>query len=223
MPTEYITPRFRLRSIEDRDLPALFRNFSDPELMRFYDLAPVTNMEEMLALVARWRRWEAKGTGVRWTIARKDTDEAIGTCGFRDIDLRARCAEAGCELSPAYQGRGVIPEVAPCVGRHAFEVLALNHLKAFIAPGNRASTALMEKFGFRKRGLVRDRVIVEGRRRDMLYFTITRATYRAKVYPGEVGRLDEWLFDVREFFTHVLLHLRPRPLRKLRHSGPASL
>lgn len=216
MPTEYTTARFRLRSIEDRDLPALLRNFSDPELMKFYDLAPVTNLDEMRELVARWRRWEARGTGVRWTIALKETDEAIGTCGFRDIDLRVRCAEAGCELRPEYWRRGVIQEVAPLVGRHAFEVLALRHLKAFIAQGNEASIGLMRKFGFRRRGLVRGRAIVNGERRDMLYFTMSRATYRAKVHPDQAGAFDELLFEVREFLTRIALRLGPRALRHRR-------
>lgn len=210
MPEYLVTSRFHLRPIQDSDLPALFRNFSDPALMQFYDLAPIRTLAEMKDLVARWRRWEGKGTGKRWAIALKDTDEAIGTCGFRDIDMRVRCAEAGCELSREYWGRGVMPEVAPFLGRYAFEELALNHIKAFVAPGNRASIALLEKFGFRKKRLVRDRVIINGKGFDMLYFTMTRAAYRAKVHPQDTAPFEALTLAIREQFIRFAQFLGTR-------------
>src|SRR5690606_25213401 len=93
MAPRYETTRFRLRAIRDDDLPALLENFSDPALMRYYGMPVMRTPEEVRALVERWRGWETKGTGVRWAIARKDTDALIGTCGFHDLDRANGCVE----------------------------------------------------------------------------------------------------------------------------------
>ena len=198
MNDEYETTRFRLRAVTDDDLPALFENFSDPAMMKFYDMEPAGSMADVQALVARWRRREEQGTGVRWAIIEKKNGRFIGTCGLHDINLRTRCAEAGCEVGRRWWGRGVMAEVAPAVGRHAFEVLALDRLHAYIAPANRASLALIGFCGFRRKRWLRDAREVESRSVRPQLYTLTRAAYLRRVQPGKFDLLAAFAFLARD-------------------------
>ncbi|HEX7030200.1 MAG TPA: GNAT family N-acetyltransferase [Gammaproteobacteria bacterium] len=204
MPQVFITPRFTLRAVAESDLDALLRNFSDRALMRYYDGTPLDDLAAVRELLETWRRRERKGTGLRWAIARKDNDELIGTFGLHDIDRRARCAQIGCEVARAYWGRKVMNEIAPVIGRHVFEELDLRRLDACIAPRNRASIALIESLGFRRRRLLRQRMILNGRRSDVFLYSMTRARYRALVRPGVLATLAEMPALAREMLAGAI-------------------
>lgn len=185
------TRRFTLRPIRDADIDALHANFSDSELMRYYDGKPLPERAAVRELLSTWRRRERKGTGLRWAIARKEDDRLVGTCGLHDIDRRAGCAEIGCEVSREYWGKRVMQEVAPVIGRHAFETLGLKRLDAYVAPGNRASLHLLGALGFRCRRVVGRHAIINGHTSGLRLFSMTRTRYRVLVSPGLLARLAE--------------------------------
>lgn len=178
----YETSRFVLRELEERDLPALFENLSDPVLMRYYDIAPLKSLEEADDLLFRWRMLAFNGTGLRWAITRKDSDYLIGTCGFHCIDRVKGRAQIGYEINRDFWGRGVLSEVLPAALTHAFNVLFINQITALIAPENVASVALVTKFGFQNGGLISDQVTVNGKSIDMLSFSLMRAAHPSRVH-----------------------------------------
>lgn len=50
------TPRLLLRELRREDAEAVFRLFSDPEVMRYYDMDVFTSMEQAQALIERQRQ-----------------------------------------------------------------------------------------------------------------------------------------------------------------------
>lgn len=208
MPPVFNTPRFTLRAITEADVDALFENFSDHALMRYYDGTPLADRAAVRGLLDTWRRRERKGTGLRWAIVLKRDNRLVGTCGLHDIDRRARCAEIGCEVGRVFWGRGVMPEVGAVIGRHAFEALDLKRLDACIAPANRASIALVESLGFRRRRLLPQRMVVNGQRSDMILYSMTRARYRKLEHPGIMATLAEVPALARESIANALWQLK---------------
>ena len=58
-------------------------------------------------------------------------------------------AEIGFELSPAYQGKGIMKEAIPPVIDFAFNELELKTIEGEVAKENQRSIRIMEKNGFK--------------------------------------------------------------------------
>lgn len=145
------TSRCLLRVIEPGDGPALFRNFSDPTVMAYYDMPAVANLAAMERMLQNWRRDIASGKRYRWAIVLKESGEVIGSCGMHGLAAGVRSAELGYELARDHWGKGIMSEILPALLDHAFRILRLDHLIARTRPANAASIALLRRFGFRIR------------------------------------------------------------------------
>ena len=175
--SEYEAERFRLRRLTKGDIANIYDNFSDTELMKFYDMAPFDNKEQAEDLFECWQANNLQGTGYRWCIAMKDANRLIGTIGFHCIDATSARAELGYEINRDFWGRGVMSEVLPYVLHHGFDVLELNRLSALIRPGNVASIALVRKFGFWQEGVLRSYTRISGVSTDVISFSLLSSEF----------------------------------------------
>lgn len=171
----YETRRFRLRRVSSDDIESLFRNFSDPQLMQYYDMQPVRHADEVAELLLHWKAGEISGTGFRWGIADRISDRLLGTVGLHGINKVHRRCETGYEIDRDSWRCGVMSEVFPYVLRHAFNVLGLFRVGALVVPTNAASIALLEKFGFRREGTLRGYMKQDGMSADMASFGLLRS------------------------------------------------
>jgi RimJ/RimL family protein N-acetyltransferase len=69
-------------------------------------------------------------------------------------------------------------EALPALVAHAFGALDLNRLEADIDPRNTASARVLERLGFRREGLLRERWIVNGEKSDSAIYGLLRAEWR---------------------------------------------
>lgn len=175
---EYATRRFRLRLITVSDVNEIYANFSDRELMKFYDMAPFESYEQAYDLVAYWRLSLLKGTGCRWGIAAREGNRLLGTVGLNNIDTVLDRAEIGYELNRGWWGRGVMGEAVPFILLHAFHTLGLDRVTALIRPENAASISLAEKLGFRRGGLLRNYIQVAGESKDVVSYSVLSSGYQ---------------------------------------------
>ena len=60
--------RVALRAGEDRDAPALFAMFSDPETVRYWSSTPWTDLESARLMLARDRAAHDADQAMRWMI-----------------------------------------------------------------------------------------------------------------------------------------------------------
>src|SRR5262245_47057861 len=128
--------RLALRALTDRDVPALFAVFSDPEVMRYWSSAPL----RALADATRLLRDPAEGFRTRrlfqWGIARAGDDEVVGTCTLFRLEAPHRRAEIGFALRRDAWGGGLATEAVATLIDFAFDALDLWRLEADADPRN---------------------------------------------------------------------------------------
>jgi [ribosomal protein S5]-alanine N-acetyltransferase len=167
--------RVVLRWLTDDDVPALYRIFSDPQVMRYWSHGPFTGLadaEEYLALIRRC--FEEKSL-FQWGVALADTDEVIGTCTLSSVNPTHRRAEIGYALARAHWGRGYMAEALPALLRFAFGTLGLHRIEADVDPRNVASLKSLERLGFTREGYLRERYHVNGEVQDTVLFGLLRS------------------------------------------------
>jgi RimJ/RimL family protein N-acetyltransferase len=86
-----------------------------------------------------------------YAIVLKETGLPIGSIGLHHNDLAEKEdeAELGYWIGVPYWGRGLVPEAAHELLRHAFEDLKLNQIWCGYYDGNEKSKRVQEKLGFR--------------------------------------------------------------------------
>lgn len=160
---ELVTPRVRLRALDERDVDALFAMFSDAETMRWWSSGPWPDRTRAQAMLAQSRESLARGEAIRWGVERRDTGALAGTCTLFAFSAQNRRAEVGYLLAREHWGAGLMREAIRAVTDWAFDTAGLIRIEADIDPENAASLRLAESLGFRREGLLRSRWIVEGR------------------------------------------------------------
>jgi len=177
-PPELRTDRLLLRPISRQDTAAFFEIHSDADAMRYWTHAPITESSQAESLVQKELEWTASGVCINWGIALPDSNLLIGKCTLFQFSAQNRRAELGYILNRSYWRRGYMSETLRCVLDFAFGPLGLHRLEADTDPGNAASLTLLEKFGFRREGLFRERWNVSGRWLDSLMLGLLKSDYR---------------------------------------------
>ncbi|WP_052447420.1 GNAT family N-acetyltransferase [Clostridium polynesiense] len=160
------TQRLVLREIYRDDDKEIFEIFSDDEVALYDWFRPIKNLSEADTFIERYNEEFEAGEEITWGIALKETEKLIGICCLGNFDNYARRAEIGYDLMKSQWGRGYGTEAVKAVITYGFKNMNLNRIEAFITPGNTASIRLMEKSGFIKEGIVRERDFIKGKFED---------------------------------------------------------
>jgi len=174
------TPRLRLRWLRDDDLPSLFAIFGDPEAMRYWSSPAVTSLDEVAATVERIRTSFATREVLQWGFADRTTDEILGTTTLHRINWTHRRAEIGYALNRAHWGKGLASEAVGAAIGFAFETLGLHRIEADTDPRNGRSVGVLEKLGFVREGLLKERYHVGGEVQDALLLGLLRPDWLAR-------------------------------------------
>jgi ribosomal-protein-alanine N-acetyltransferase len=159
-PITLTTPRLVLRPLCHEDAHALFAIWSDTDAMRYFSFPAMTRFDQAMDRVARQLKTSADGKDLVCAIELRATGEVLGDCALFHADEQCRRAEIGFCLQRAHWGRGYMSEAASTLIRHAFGTLNFRRIEADIDPCNVASARLLERLGFIREGLLRERWIV---------------------------------------------------------------
>jgi RimJ/RimL family protein N-acetyltransferase len=159
--------RIRLRWLEARDVDDLFAIFGDPEVARYWSAPAMSDRSQAEELLARIHRHFGERDLFQWGIA-DASDRVIGTCTLAWIELAHRRAEIGFALARAQWGSGLAGEAVARALAFGFDELGLHRIEADVDPRNHRSIALLERLGFRREGLLRERWRVGGEVTDSL-------------------------------------------------------
>lgn len=177
------TRRLVLEDLRPEDADALFLHFSDPEVVKYYDLDAFTDMGQADSLINLFSRRFAENLGIRWAIRLRENREFVGTCGFNSWNTRMRSAVIGYDISRNYWGRGYATEALKAIISHGFSghlpCNALNRIQGDTIPGNNASEAVLLKLGFKEEGLLRESGFWKGRFHDLKCYGLIRSEYCA--------------------------------------------
>lgn len=155
------TERLLLRSIDSSDVDDLFEVLSDPDVAENDYFYPVETKEEALSFIKRYKQEIEDKEEITWGIILKENQKLIGTCCLGDFDEDAQRSEIGYSISKAEWGKGYATEACRKIIAYGFKKIKLNRIEATITPGNDASIRVLEKLGFQKEGLVRQRDLIK--------------------------------------------------------------
>lgn len=167
-----------LRQPTRADADAVFRMFTDPEILRYYNVDLMVSKEEAVSLIeARRRRFET-GYGIRWGIYRRDDGVYVGSCGYEVLHRAWRFAEIGYELCREHWGNGYMTEALATIIRYGFTQMELHRVEAQIEPANENSKAVVRRLGFREEGIARERGYWRGTHHDLAQFGLLKQEFR---------------------------------------------
>jgi ribosomal-protein-alanine N-acetyltransferase len=176
---ELDTQNLVLREIADADAADLLRIHGDAEHMKWFGSDPLTDIDGARKLVQTFAKWrEEPASGTRWGIQLRNTPGLIGTCGLFRWNRNWRTCVVGYEISPLHQGRGHMKEALATVLAWGFGKMELNRVEAQVHPENRASLALLRKFGFVEEGRQREVGYWAGLHHDLMLHSLLKREWR---------------------------------------------
>ncbi|MBI3732831.1 MAG: GNAT family N-acetyltransferase [Chloroflexi bacterium] len=161
-----------LRPIEDKDLPLLVKWRNDPRSRtRFYST-------ELIALSGQ-KKWLENllndPTRIQFMITRLEDGVTIGTVGLMRIDHRNQTVRPGpFIMDPAERGAQLGVEALRTILRYAFRELNMQRAYGTVFDFNRSAAMGFEAIGFKREGVARKSVWVDGEWRDAIYMGLLR-------------------------------------------------
>ena len=171
-------PRVRLRWLDAGDVDALFDVFSDPDMMRYWSTPAMKERDEAVALLARIHDQFGTKSGYQWGVERKEDGRLIGTCTLFHVDARNMRAELGYCLGSAYWKAGYMREALTALIDFSFGTLKLRRLEADVDPRNENSMRILDKLGFQREGLLRERWNVGDEIQDTAFLGLLAREWR---------------------------------------------
>ena len=173
------TERMRLRWLTEADVDALYRIFSHPQVVRYWGAPALANRDAAAALLSETQENFHKRTSMKWGVAELDSDQIIGTVTLFNLNFDNKRAEIGYGLDYNYWRKGYVTEALDALLSYAFDELQLHRLEADVDPRNVGSIRTLEKMGFQREGLMRERWQVNGEIQDALFYGLLRPEWEA--------------------------------------------
>jgi RimJ/RimL family protein N-acetyltransferase len=171
--------RVCLRLITEEDVDALYRIFSNKEVMRYWSTPPLEDRDAAVKLLNEIHEGFRRQAMMKWGIARRTDDALIGTTTLFNLDFDHRRAEMGYGLDRAHWGNGYMQEALRALLGFAFEVLDLHRIEADVDPRNAASIRTLERLGFQREGFLRERWQVNGEIQDAFFYGLLKPDWTA--------------------------------------------
>lgn len=173
-------PRVALRWLTEADVGALYGIFSNPTVMRYWSTLPMSDIAQAKKLVADIHEGFRAQRSFQWGVVRLEDDRIIGTCTLFAINESQGRGEVGYALGHEYWGRGYMNEALTALVEFAFRTLAMRRLEADIDPRNAGSLHALERLGFRREGLLRERCQVDGELQDSVVLGLLSHEWRSE-------------------------------------------
>lgn len=182
------TPRLRLRAVAPADAADLFTVFGDPAVCRYWSRPALPDLAAAVALQREIAALFAERSLFQWAIADRASDRLVGTCTLAELSVEHRRAAVGYALRRSAWSRGYATEALHALLAFAFDGeggLALHRVEADVDPRNAASVRVLERLGFRREGMLRERWHLHGELQDAALYGLLAREWRAA--PG--GRI----------------------------------
>jgi len=161
-----------LRPVEEGDLPLLARWRNDPtNRIRFYT--------PLLIPASGQKKWYEKllndPTRMLFMITRLEDNAPIGIFGLMRIDYRNQNLEPGpFVLDPSQRGQRLAMDALRTLLRYAFGELNMRRVYGTVLDFNISAVLGFESVGFKREGVARKAVMVNGQFHDVIYMGLLR-------------------------------------------------
>ncbi|WP_242916868.1 GNAT family N-acetyltransferase [Pontibacter liquoris] len=108
----------------------------------------------------------------------KASHQVIGRCDYHTWVPTHRRAEVGYVItSEAFKNRGLMAEALEAVLACGYEHMNLYRVEAMVSPKNTPSMQLLQHFGFKKEGLLRNHYMVEDVLEDSVVYSLLKPEF----------------------------------------------
>jgi [ribosomal protein S5]-alanine N-acetyltransferase len=171
------TDRLILRMAQPSDAEALFNLYADPEVTRYYNSEPFTDIDQARSVIERRDERFQHEFGIRWAICFRDEDVLIGSAGLQPWHHAWHFAELGYDLAREHWGKGIMVEALTAILKHGYGAMRLNRVEAEVMPANRQSLRVLHKLGFSREGLLRERGFWKGEYHDLVILSLLASEF----------------------------------------------
>jgi len=162
-----------LRRMRADDAPAVLAIWGDAQVMRYMARPPLLGLDEARDFIAEIGVLASAGRLYQWGIE-LDDGELVGTVTLAMSDPRHQTADLGFALRRDRWGQGIVSRAADLAVDYAFEALDVHRLQADADPRNPGSLRVLEKLGFEREGILRERYFQLGERQDAVLLSLLR-------------------------------------------------
>ncbi|MET0170404.1 MAG: GNAT family protein, partial [Aliihoeflea sp.] len=135
----------------------------------------------------RYNREAAAGTGQAFMILESAGGQLVGGISIGNIRHGvAQSAQIGYWMGERFAGRGLMQAAMKLALAHGFDTLKLHRLEAACIPDNARSIRVLENAGFRREGLLRSYLRINGAWRDHLLYALIASEHRANTKEAKV-------------------------------------
>ncbi|MFE8700686.1 GNAT family N-acetyltransferase [Cytobacillus sp. FJAT-54145] len=142
----FSTERMNFRLLTMDDLEVVYRQFSDPDMCKYFSEPPV-DLKEAKEIIEHYKDPEGKGF-LRYGMFDKSTNAFIGTVGYHYWDPNRKQVEIGYDIWKDYWRQGYISEALPPLIKICFNYLDVDFVYILTHPENHASIKSVTKLGF---------------------------------------------------------------------------
>lgn len=175
---ELQTPRLRLLKITPEVHRYIHTTLDDAGLMAFFGLTGEEALQKEKDKYAMGLT-SYNHSFVNFLLIDKETGSVIGACGFHMWYTRHNRAEMGYAIhNPTDMGKGLMSEAVKAVIGYGFNQMGLHRIEALTATWNKASMAILKKFGFTYEGTLRQHYNVNGKMEDSIMYSLLQQEFR---------------------------------------------
>ena len=175
------TARLVLRAFTDDDAQPLFRHARNPNVARFTLWEAHTSVEDTLIFLRDYAVLRyLEGMAEPYAITVKPDPEPIGACGCFWAAKPHQTMELGYWIAEPFWGKGYTVEACRAVLELVFAEYAPERMQARVIDGNRASSRVLSKLGFREEGTLRRSLLRRGNFEDVRMFSLLRDEWHAQ-------------------------------------------
>ncbi len=155
-----ITERLILRKITPDDLEDMFLLDSNPDVVKYVGIQPLTKKEQSLTMIENIiNQYQNNGTG-RLAVIEKETNRFIGWSGIKllteEVNGFKNVYELGYRFLPEFWGKGYATESALASLDLGFNQLNADKIYAYADVDNDSSNHILTKLGFENKGTFLD-------------------------------------------------------------------
>ena len=188
----------RFRPVEKDDLKLLYKWENDFELMMYSRSKPL-NFVSMEQLERQYDKWMKENKEIHFIVELIDTNEPIGTAVIRKEEWsNVKNADIGTYIGKKeYWGKGYGKQITVALLEMCFIFLNMERCEAWSVEYNTRAHKTLETCGFKKGGVMRQTVLVNGKKWNSYHFDMLREEY-INIRQGLLGKtlgekLDEYL------------------------------
>lgn len=171
------TERLLLREITTEDVSGIYKLLSDQEVVKHDTFDLFTDIKQAEDLVSWFRDSFMKKRAIFWGITLKTRSEIIGFCKC-EIEIPKVRADLGYDLRSDYWNQGIMTETLDAIIKYTLKTINVNRVEAAVSMENSASIRVLEKVGFVKEGVLRERSYWKGKCHDMAMLSLLKSDYK---------------------------------------------